>query len=101
PPPPPTSTLFPYTTLFRSDRHLYSVAALGQKIEWMRANPLVCFEADEMMTHDHWMSVVVQGRYEELPDTPEWRAGRQLAYSLLQDRKSTRLNSSHDQISYA
>jgi nitroimidazol reductase NimA-like FMN-containing flavoprotein (pyridoxamine 5'-phosphate oxidase superfamily) len=69
------------------DRHLYSVAALGQKIEWMRANPLVCFEADETIHHDRWMSVVVRGRYEELPDTPEWRAERQLAYSLLQRRK--------------
>ncbi len=27
------------------DRHLYSVAALGQKIETMRANPLVYVEA--------------------------------------------------------
>jgi hypothetical protein len=69
------------------DRHLYSVAALGQKIEWMRGNPLVCFEADEIIKHDRWMSVVVRGRYEELPDTPEWRVERQLAYSLLQRRK--------------
>jgi nitroimidazol reductase NimA-like FMN-containing flavoprotein (pyridoxamine 5'-phosphate oxidase superfamily) len=68
------------------ERHLYSVAALGQKIEWMRANPMVCFEADEIIHHDHWMSVVVRGRYEELPDTPEWRAERELAYSLLQRR---------------
>jgi uncharacterized protein len=69
------------------DRHLYTVAALGQKIEWMRANPLVCVEADEIIDHYHWMSVVVQGRYEELPDSPEWRMERELAYSLLQRRK--------------
>jgi hypothetical protein len=69
------------------DRHLYSVAAVGQKIEWMRANPLVCVEADEIINHDHWMSVVVRGRYEELPDTPEWRVERELAYALLQQRK--------------
>ncbi len=68
------------------DRHLYSVAALGQKIEWMRANPLVCLEADEIINHYHWMSVVVRGRYEELLDTPEWRVERELAYALLQRR---------------
>jgi nitroimidazol reductase NimA-like FMN-containing flavoprotein (pyridoxamine 5'-phosphate oxidase superfamily) len=68
------------------DRHLYSVAALGQKIEWMRANPLVCVEADEIIDHYHWMSVVVRGRYEELSDTPEWRVERELAYSLLKRR---------------
>ena len=68
------------------DRHLYSVAALGQKIEWMRANPLVCVEADEIINHDHWMSVVVRGRYEELLDTPEWRVERELAHALLQQR---------------
>lgn len=69
------------------DRHLYSFAALGQKIEWMRANPLVCVEADEIIDHFHWTSVVVRGRYEELPDTPEWRVERELAYALLQRRK--------------
>jgi nitroimidazol reductase NimA-like FMN-containing flavoprotein (pyridoxamine 5'-phosphate oxidase superfamily) len=66
-------------------RHLYSVARLGQKIEWMRANPLVCIEADEILDHDHWTSVIVQGRYEELRDTPE-RTERQLAHKLLQER---------------
>ena len=68
------------------DRHLYSVTALGQKIEWMRGNPLVSFEADEIIKYDRWMSVVVRGRYEEMPDTPEWRTERELAYSLLQRR---------------
>jgi nitroimidazol reductase NimA-like FMN-containing flavoprotein (pyridoxamine 5'-phosphate oxidase superfamily) len=29
------------------ERYLYSFATLGQKIDWMRANPLVCVEADE------------------------------------------------------
>src|SRR5206468_12489494 len=56
---PPRSTLFPYTTLFRSGFHA-SRAASGA-----------------------FFVRVVQ------PD------------SLLGDRKSTRLNSSHDQISYA
>jgi hypothetical protein len=29
------------------DKHLYGVTTLGQKIEWMRSNPLVCVEVDE------------------------------------------------------
>ena len=68
------------------DRHLYSVAALGQKIAWMRSNPLVCVETDEIVDHWHWTSVVVQGRYEELPQTPEWSAERATAHALLQRR---------------
>lgn len=46
---------------------LYGFTTLGQKVEWMRANPLVCVEADEIAAADHWMSVVVNGRYEEVP----------------------------------
>src|SRR4029453_7250329 len=68
------------------DRHLYSVAAPGQKIEWMRGNPLVCVEADEIINHDHWASVVVRGRYEELLNTPEWKVERELAYALFKRR---------------
>jgi nitroimidazol reductase NimA-like FMN-containing flavoprotein (pyridoxamine 5'-phosphate oxidase superfamily) len=46
---------------------LYGFTTLGQKIEWMRNNPLVCVETDEIAAPDQWMSVVVNGRYEELP----------------------------------
>lgn len=49
---------------------LYGVTTPGQKVEWMRANPLVCVEADEVVSHDRWTSVVAFGRYEELPETP-------------------------------
>jgi nitroimidazol reductase NimA-like FMN-containing flavoprotein (pyridoxamine 5'-phosphate oxidase superfamily) len=63
---------------------LYSFATVGQKIEWMRANPLVCIEADEVVSAHQWTSVIVVGRYEELPDTPEWQSARAFAYKLLQ-----------------
>ena len=63
--------------------YLYSFATLGQKIEWMRANPLVCVEADEVVSPEQWVSVIVFGRYEELPDTPEWHGVRTLAHTLL------------------
>ena len=63
--------------------YLYSLSTVGQKIEWMRANPLVCVEVDEVVSPEQWVSVVVFGRYEELPDTPEWQGARILAYTLL------------------
>ena len=42
--------------------YLYGFTTLGQKVEWMRANPLVCFEMDEVLCHNQWMSIIVCGR---------------------------------------
>ena len=64
--------------------HLYAFTTLGQKIEWMRANPRVCLEVDERIGHDRWQSVVVFGSYEELPDLPKYEAARVTALELLQ-----------------
>ncbi len=69
-----------------SDSHLYSFSTVGQKISWMRANPLVCVQADEVASPHTWTSVVVFGRFEELPDVPEWNDKRALAYELLHRR---------------
>ncbi len=66
--------------------HLYGVTTLGQKIEWMRSNPLVCLEIDERASHYQWMSVVVFGRYEELPDSPDYEDARAHALDVLQRR---------------
>jgi nitroimidazol reductase NimA-like FMN-containing flavoprotein (pyridoxamine 5'-phosphate oxidase superfamily) len=51
--------------------YLYSFTTLGQKVEWMRSNPLVCVELGEVVNSDRWMSIIIFGRYEELPDKPE------------------------------
>ncbi len=67
------------------DHWLYSFSMPGQKIDWMRANPLVCVEADQMR-REQWATVVVFGHYEELCDTPEFRSERALAFNLLQQR---------------
>jgi uncharacterized protein len=69
------------------DGYVYSFSTVGQKIEWMRANPRVCLEADEIKSPQEWSSVIVFGRYEELPNTEEWRLLREMAYSLLQQRE--------------
>jgi nitroimidazol reductase NimA-like FMN-containing flavoprotein (pyridoxamine 5'-phosphate oxidase superfamily) len=63
---------------------LYSFSTVGQKIEWMRANPLVCVEADEVVSPQQWVSVVVFGRYEELLDVPGWQGARAFAHKVLQ-----------------
>lgn|SRR5574341_133191 len=70
------------------ERHLYAISTVGQKVEWMRANPLVCVEVDEIKEPDEWMSVVVFGRYEELPEVPEYKHARQRALYLLQKRST-------------
>jgi uncharacterized protein len=52
----------------------------------MRSNPLVCLEIDERTSHYHWMSIVVFGRYEEMPDTLEYEYARTHALEVLQKR---------------
>ena len=66
--------------------YLYGFATLGRKIEWMRANPLVCVETDEVVDHLRWKSVIVFGLYQELPDESRWRRERQRAHDLLEKR---------------
>src|SRR5436189_4616639 len=75
---PPRSTLFPYTTLFRSQLSLHGVQ---QAYRWhkVRLGRL-------------WRVAASQGSASP---------GKQRSDSPYQDRKSTRLNSSHRCISYA
>src|SRR2546430_4028152 len=86
---PPRSTLFPYTTLFRSYRPAAGLAAslLSRALAEFKRNEArwelsEALDACEKLAQTMSASLV---RYE-----PE-----------LLDRKSTRLNSSHSQISYA
>src|SRR2546426_5618270 len=77
---PPRSTLFPYTTLFRS----LAAHGLGPEAEGaLRAAPTARVERD--------VGVL------EIPDG----VALDLEIARVQDRKSTRLNSSHLVISYA
>lgn len=65
---------------------LFGFSTMGYKIDCMRANSLVCVEIDDIESHDQWMTVVVYGIYEELPDTPGYEAMRAHAHELLQKR---------------
>src|SRR2546427_1381265 len=83
---PPRSTLFPYTTLFRSSAP--DDAAIPP---WL----LLDVPQSSYRRKKTW-----QSRLRVLPVPPAKR-GRDPQDLPSQDRKSTRLNSSHSQISYA
>src|SRR5947208_9046695 len=80
---PPRSTLFPYTTLFRSD-----VVQVRQADRRVGARD-----------PDHLELPLLQGA--EHLDGSKADPGADLARPAVPDRKSTRLNSSHQIISYA
>src|SRR2546430_3760482 len=87
---PPRSTLFPYTTLFRSaarTNHFLNQKqnAIKRKVEVQSVHPAV--DVDQIAAHH--IKIIGQDVF-EIRFTQRW-----------QDRKSTRLNSSHSQISYA
>jgi uncharacterized protein len=51
--------------------YLYGFTTPGQKVEWMRSNPLVCVELDESVDETQWMSIIIFGNFEELSDTQD------------------------------
>jgi nitroimidazol reductase NimA-like FMN-containing flavoprotein (pyridoxamine 5'-phosphate oxidase superfamily) len=51
--------------------YLYGFTTPGQKVEWMRSNPLVCVELDDVVNVTEWMSIIIFGSYEELLETQE------------------------------
>src|SRR3712207_8768547 len=78
---PPRSTLFPYTTLFRSTTHYGTFRSDDAARSWQSVGAGLPFEMTRPLVLDP-----------RDPDT---------LYVICQDRKSTRLNSSHANISYA
>jgi nitroimidazol reductase NimA-like FMN-containing flavoprotein (pyridoxamine 5'-phosphate oxidase superfamily) len=46
--------------------YLYSFTTPGLKLDWMRSNPLVCVEVDQINAPDDWTTVVVSGAFDEL-----------------------------------
>lgn len=65
---------------------LYGFSMPGQKIDWLRTNPLVCIQVGEIKDNEAWRSVVVEGRYEEFPDDERWHNERLHAWSPLEKR---------------
>lgn len=72
---------------FDPDRKcLYGFSSVGQKIKWMRENPRVCVEVDEITDKDHWTTVLIFGGYEELGESPDDKAAKQRAQELFKAR---------------
>ena len=63
---------------------LYLFSTVGQKIKWMRENPKVCLEVDEIASRANWTSVVVNGKYIELHE-PKFSVERQKALQVLSE----------------
>src|SRR5438132_3153317 len=81
---PPRSTLFPYTTLFRSRDSVLTGAQRERSRNAKRPGPSLLQGGGSLLNRLPW----------------SW-ALSELAWGREQDRKSTRLNSSHTVISYA
>src|SRR3712207_7901116 len=93
---PPRSTLFPYTTLFRSRRAAGVLDRLAEALhvlalvlsDLLREPPHLAAQAGDLLQR-----ALVERRLEVLE--------RERVVEDAEDRKSTRLNSSHANISYA
>src|SRR5690606_40518078 len=91
--PPPRSTLFPYTTLFRSTTPQLDSLGGIDGFSWLAATrTLLTFNRSkkELMLYN-----VKEGRANSFKNVVTYSADQG------RDRKSTRLNSSHVKISYA
>lgn len=66
-----------------ADNSLYAFSMPGKKVDWMRANPMVSVLVDARGEGREWRNVVVDGRYEELPDRIGQKRERDYAWSLL------------------
>ena len=66
---------------------IYAFSTIGQKIDWMRENPKVCLEVEEIEDKDHWTTVVAFGMYQEIHQAPEEAEARRRAERLFQDRR--------------
>src|SRR3712207_7148139 len=93
---PPRSTLFPYTTLFRSDPDLFG--ALVERFDKeIVATSAAEFVDAKLKERDARVAKAGASRYVVEPNVKDGKGGLR----DLKDRKSTRLNSSHANISYA
>jgi uncharacterized protein len=51
--------------------YVYGHTYEGMKVDMMRKNPMICFEADDTKNLANWQSVVAWGEFEELKDGKE------------------------------
>ena len=73
--------IVPISIVYEDD-FIYSFSTTGQKIKWMRANPKVCVQTDEISAQSQWLSIVAYGQYQELRE-PQFELERAHARKLL------------------
>src|SRR5690606_41892621 len=95
---PPRSTLLPYTTLFRSDGTVRTLADSYQGKRFNSPNDVAVDAQGRVYVSD---PRYVGNEPRELEDEAVYRIDPDGTVHRLEDRKSTRLNSSHVKISYA
>src|SRR5690606_40036483 len=94
---PPTSPLFPYTTLFRSAHRVSAASSRSTLLTTSFLNPdntlstVVMNPTDKEIAYNFYVG----------SDSAQLSIPAHAIQTLVQDRKSTRLNSSHVKISYA
>src|SRR3712207_8316969 len=93
---PPRSTLFPYTTLFRSSR-VFSLATNGATNVCSLHSLRRFYPQKTEPGVEHVLGCGTQGE----PALPQVLVVHEHLVHGVEDRKSTRLNSSHANISYA
>src|SRR2546430_7894555 len=91
---PPRSTLFPYTTLFRSLQGAYDLPVDPE---------IPMFGMSARLVEQKGLDLILGGGLLTTVDAQFvfLGTGEHRYHEALRDRKSTRLNSSHSQISYA
>ncbi|MFZ0806207.1 MAG: pyridoxamine 5'-phosphate oxidase family protein [Candidatus Sulfotelmatobacter sp.] len=73
--------IVPISIVYESN-YIYSFSTAGQKIKWMRVNPKVCVQTDEISGQSRWLSIVITGQYQELRE-PQFEMERAHARKLL------------------
>src|SRR3712207_9389985 len=97
---PPRSTLFPYTTLFRSITE-YGYWARFEEIEVIQSLGGNGHVVDDCSDPSDPLAAWIQLRRRWWTGSPAARRCAHRRHRQPEDRKSTRLNSSHANISYA
>lgn len=73
----------PFSFAFDDRGVLYAFSTVGQKIDWMRANPKVCVEVEDIADKQNWTTIVIFGKFIEIPDEPEDEEERSHAREML------------------
>ena len=77
----------PVSFVYDTDSNcLFGFSTIGKKVDWMRENPKVCVEVEEVADRFHWTTIVIFGRYDEIGDSSAHTDVRERARALFATR---------------